>query len=53
MTLVAPNQGEQILLDAATGKTPVTVLTLRLFANNVTPAKTDTDAQYTEVAGGG
>jgi hypothetical protein len=50
--LVVPNQGEQILLDAATGKTPATSWTLRLFATDHTPAKTDTEADYIEAAGG-
>jgi hypothetical protein len=53
MSLVVPNQGEQIMLDAATGKAAATAWTLRLFANNVTPANSDTEAQYTEAAGGG
>lgn len=52
-TLVVPDQGEQIMLDAATGKTAATTWTLRLFANNHTPAHTDTEANYTEAAGGG
>lgn len=53
MTLVVPNQGEQIMLDAATGKTAATAWTLRLFVNNHTPVNSDTEAQYTEAAGGG
>lgn len=31
MTLIVPNAGEVILLDAATGKTPATTWTLRLY----------------------
>lgn len=53
MTLVVPNQGEALLLNAATGKTAATQWTLRLFSNNKTPANTDTEADYTEVSGGG
>ena len=54
MTLVVPNQGERLMLDAATGKTtPATPWTLRLFVNNHTPANGDTEADYTEAAGGG
>jgi len=52
-TLVVPDQGEQIMLDAATGKTAATQWTLRLFANNHTPVHGDTEANYTEAAGGG
>lgn len=51
--LVIPNQGEALLLDAATGKTPITALTLRLFSNDHTPTKDTTEANVTEVAGGG
>src|SRR5690349_6733677 len=53
MTLVVPNQGEQVLLDAATGKTAASTLTLRLFSNNLTPGASTTEADVTEVAGGG
>lgn len=52
-TLVVPNQGEQIMLDAATGKTAATQWTLRLFAINHAPANGDTEANYTEAVGGG
>ncbi len=52
-TLVVPDQGEQILLDAALGKAAATTLTLRLFANNHTPAHGDTESNYTEASGGG
>lgn len=51
--LVVPNQGEQILLEAGLGKTPASALTLRLFSNDHVLAKTDTEADFTEVAGGG
>lgn len=53
MTLVVPNQGEQVLLDAATGKTAATTLTLRLFSNNYTPIAGTTESNVTEVAGAG
>lgn len=53
MTLVVPDQGEQIMLDAATGKAAATAWDLRLFKNNHTPVHTDTEADYTEAAGGG
>lgn len=53
MTLIVPNQGEQINLDAATGKAAATAWTLRLFSNNYTPIASTTEADVTEVAGGG
>ena len=53
MTLIVPDQGEQILLDAGLGKTAATALTLRLYSNNQSPMHGDTEADYTEVAGGG
>lgn len=53
MALVVPNQGEQLLLDAFTGKTAGQNLVLRLFTSNTTPAETDTEATYTEAAGNG
>jgi hypothetical protein len=51
--LVVPNQGEQIALDAATGKIPATAWTLRLYSNDYTPVAGTTEANVTEVAGGG
>ncbi len=53
MAIVVPNQGEQLLLDAFTGKTAGQNLVLRLFTSNTTPAETDTEATYTEAAGNG
>lgn len=53
MALVVTNQGEQLLLDAFTGKTAGQNLVLRLFTSNTTPAETDTEATYTEAAGNG
>lgn len=48
MTLVLPNQGESIALEALVGKTAGQNLVLRLFKSNTTPAETDTEATYTE-----
>lgn len=53
MALVVPNQGEQILLEAFVGKTAGQNLVLFLFSNNVTPAETDTEANYTAMSGFG
>lgn len=51
--LTVPNQGEQILLDAATGKTVATQWTLRLYSNDYSPVAGTTEANVTEVVGGG
>lgn len=48
MTLVLPDQGESITLEALVGKTAGQNLVLRLFKSNTTPAETDTEATYTE-----
>ena len=53
MSLTVPNQGEVLMLEAALGKANASVYTLRLFSNNHAPANTDTEANYTECAGGG
>jgi len=54
MTLLVPNNGENIALSYLTGKTGSTEnLVYRLFATNVTPAETDTAGSYTEATGGG
>ena len=53
MTLVVPNTGEQVLLDAATGKTAATTLTLRLFSNNYTPINSTVAGDVAQVSGGG
>lgn len=53
MSLVVCDQGEELLINAALGKTAATQFTLRLFANNHTPAHGDTESNYTEAAGGG
>lgn len=53
-SLVIPDEGEVVGLKAWLGHTAAaTPLTLRLFSNNHTPAHEDTNASYTEVAGGG
>ena len=44
MSLVVPNQGEQLMLQLVLNQT----LKLKLFKNNVTPGETDTEATYTE-----
>jgi len=48
MTLVVPNQGEIISLEAFVGKTAGQNLKLCLFKSNTTPAETDTEALYTK-----
>lgn len=48
MTLLVPNQGEQIALEALLNKTAPQNLVLRLFKSNTTPGETDTEATYTE-----
>jgi hypothetical protein len=49
MTLVVPQVGQEDNLNKWLNQ----VLTLRLFANNITPGLTDTESSYTEVTGGG
>ena len=48
MTLVLPNQGEQITLEAMVGKTAGQNLVLRLFKSNTTPDESTTEATVTE-----
>lgn len=48
MALLVPNNGEGDALDAFTGRAASTVLILRLYQNNITPAETDTAGTYTE-----
>lgn len=48
MALVLVDQAENIVLEAIVNKTAAQSLVLRLFKNNVTPGKTDTEATYTE-----
>lgn len=47
------NQATDIDLKAMMAKTAATTWTLRLFSNNQTPAVGNTEANYTEVSGGG
>jgi hypothetical protein len=54
MTLVVPNSGEVILLDAAIGKIPATVWTLRLYTVIEFALSSGTIVSYlTEASGGG
>ena len=54
MTLVMPNVGEVLAINALTGKTAAsTPWVLKLFSDNQTPANSDVASDYTEVAGGG
>jgi len=53
MALVVPNQGEQILLDAFTGKTAGQNLGLGLYTSTTTVAETDAETTYTEASGNG
>lgn len=48
MTLVLPDQGESIALEALVGKTAGQNLILKLFKSNTTPAEADTEGTYTE-----
>jgi hypothetical protein len=48
MALVLLNQGEVIMLEALVNKTAPQNLKLRVYKSNTTPAKTDTEATYTE-----
>ena len=51
--LLVPNNGEGDGLEAFVAKTAATVLILRLYTSNTTPAETDVTATYTEAAGSG
>lgn len=48
MTLLVPNEGEVVALEAFVNKTAATDPILKLFKSNTTPAETDTAATYTE-----
>ena len=48
MTLLVPNVGEADGLNAFVNKAAATNLILKLFSNNITPAETDVDTDYTE-----
>jgi hypothetical protein len=53
MTLLVPQVGEEKALRNFLNNTAPENQTLKLFANNITPAETDTHTSYTEAAGGG
>jgi hypothetical protein len=53
MTLLVPNQGEDIALKALVNHTAPQNLVLRLFTNNYTPVETTTEADVTEASGNG
>lgn len=53
MSLLVPNQGEEIALAALLNKTAPQDLTLRLFTNDYTPVETTTEAAVTEASGNG
>ena len=53
MSLVVPNQGEQIALECFLNIAPAADVVLRLYTNNQTPGATDTEADYTEASGSG
>lgn len=48
MSLVLPNQGETIALEALVAKTAGQNLILKLYKNDITPGETDTESTYTE-----
>ena len=48
MTLLVPNAGEVIALEAFVNKTAPANQSLRLYQSNTTPSETDTAASYTE-----
>lgn len=49
MTILIPNEGELLLLEAMIGKTAAGNLILALYTSNTTPADTDALATYTEM----
>lgn len=55
MTIMIPNVAEVVILNYFVNKDASSTqnLVLRYFANNITPAETDTAGTYTEAAGGG
>jgi len=53
MSLVVPDQGENIILEVIVNKTPPQDPLLKLFTNDVTPGESDTEATYTEASGYG
>lgn len=53
MSLLVPNDGEEIALKLLVNKASPENLVLRLYTNNKTPAETDVASDYTEAAGSG
>ena len=53
MTLVQPNVGEQVMLEAMVNKTPPQDLDLALYTNDYTPVEGSTAANFTEASGSG
>jgi len=53
MSLVLPNQGEQIMLEALVNKVAPQTLELRLFTNDYTPVEGTTEANVTQASGYG
>lgn len=53
MTLVQPNVGEKIMLEAMVNKTPPEDLDLCLFTNNATPVEGSVAGDFTEATGSG
>lgn len=48
MSIVTPNQGEQLILENNVNKTAPQDLVLKLYENNITPGESDTELTYTE-----
>ena len=53
MALVVANQAEAIFLANALKKQGGEDVDIRLYSNNITPVATNTEADFTEVSGGG
>ena len=53
MTLLVPNVGEQVMLEAFLNKTAPQNLVLKLYTSNTTPSESDTASTYTEATGNG
>jgi hypothetical protein len=53
MSLVVPDQGEDIMLQNIVNKAAAQNLVLKLYTNNITPSESDTEATYIEASGFG
>jgi hypothetical protein len=53
MSLLVPNDGEEIALKLLVNKASPENLVLRLYTNDKTPAETDVASDYTEASGSG